>query len=80
MTDYERFRFIMKDSKYILKNKKQKVPKIRATLSQLVTFLQRTKNPYYKYRLQNRFIDLYYYMEDLDPEEAERTLRYLGLK
>ena len=22
----------------------------------------------------------YYYMEDLDPEEAERTLRYLGLK
>lgn len=79
MTDYERFRFIMKDSKYILKNKKQKVPKIRATLSQLVTFLQRTKNPYYKYRLQNRFIDLYYYMEDLDPEEAERTLNYLGL-
>lgn len=79
MTDYERFRFIMKDSKYILKNKKQKVPKIRATLSQLVTFLQRTKNPYYKYRLQNRFIDLYYYMEDLDPKEAERTLNYLGL-
>ena len=80
MTDHERFRFIMKESKYILKNKKQKVLKIRATLSQLVTFLQRTKNPYYKYRLQNRFIDLYYYMEDLDPEEAERTLRYLGLK
>jgi len=79
MSDYERFRFIMKDSKYILKNKKQKVPKIRATLSQLVTFLQRTKNPYYKYRLQNRFIDLYYYMEDLDPKEAERTLNYLGL-
>lgn len=79
MTDYERFRFIMKDSKYILKNKKQKIPKIRATLSQLVTFLQRTKNPYYKYRLQNRFIDLYYYMEDLDPKEAERTLNYLGL-
>lgn len=80
MSDYERFRFIMKDSKYILKNKKQKVPKIRATLSQLVTFLQRTKNPYYKYRLQNRFIDLYYYMGDLDPEEAKRTLKYLGLK
>lgn len=79
MTDYERFRFIMKDSKYILKNKKQKVPKIRATLSQLVTLLQRTKNPYYRYRLQSRFIDLYYYMEDLDPEEAERTLNYLGL-
>lgn len=80
MSDYERFRFIMKDSKKILRTKEDKIPYIRATLSQMVTFILRTRNPYYKFRLQNRFLSVYLYLEELSELEANKMLKYLGLE
>lgn len=79
MTERERYKFIMNDSKKILRIKEDKIPYIRATLSQMVTFLLRTKNPYYKFRLQNRFLSVYLYLEEMDSIEANKTLKYLGL-
>ena len=79
MTERERYKAIMKDSKNILRTKEDKIPYIRATLSQMVAFILRTKNPYYKFRLQNRFLSVYLHLEELNEVEANKTLRYLGL-
>lgn len=79
MTERERYKFIMKDSKKILRTKEDKIPYIRATLSQMVTFILRTKNPYYKFRLQNRFLSVYLYLEEMNEVEANKMLKYLGL-
>lgn len=64
MTNRERYKFIMKDSKELMKTKETNEDKVKITILQIVKFIRNTNNKYYQYRLQRRFLDLYFMLEE----------------
>lgn len=64
MTNRERYKFIMKDSKELMRIKETNEDKVKVTMLQIVKFTRNTNNKYYLYRLQRRFLDLYFMLEE----------------
>lgn len=64
MTNRERYKFIMKDSKELMRTKETNKDKVKITILQIVKFIRNTNNKYYQYRLQRRFLDLYFMLEE----------------
>lgn len=64
MTNRERYKFIMKDSKELMRTKEINEDNVKVTILQIVKFTRNTNNKYYQYRLQRRFLDLYFMLEE----------------